>query len=123
LYLRENLPRTDMLALFVVADVMVVSSLADGMNLVAKEFVAARHNDTGVLILSTHAGAAEQMPEALLVDSFVVSDITKVMQEALIMEKGETARRMKQLRADVAIHDVAEWATTILGDISQARKA
>jgi len=122
-YLRENLPRTDMLALFVVADVMVVSSLADGMNLVAKEFVAARHDDTGVLILSTHAGAAEQMPEALLVDSFVVGDITKVMQEALIMEKGETARRMKQLRADVAIHDVAEWATSILGDLSQARKA
>ena len=122
-YLRENLPRTDMLALFVVADVMVVTSLADGMNLVAKEFVAARHDDTGVLILSTHAGAAEQMPEALLVDSFVVGDITKVMQEALIMEKGETARRMKQLRADVAIHDVAEWATSILGDLSQARKA
>jgi len=45
------------------------------------------------------------------------------MQDALIMEKGETARRMKQLRADVAIHDVAEWATSILGDLSQARKA
>lgn len=122
-YLRENLPRTDMLALFVVADVMVVSSLADGMNLVAKEFVAARHDDTGVLILSTHAGAAEQMPEALLVDPFVVRDITTAMEKALVMDNEERARRMKQLRADVAIHDVAEWATTILGDLSQARKA
>jgi trehalose-6-phosphate synthase len=122
-YLRENLPRTDMLALFVAADAMVVSSLADGMNLVAKEFVAARHDDTGVLILSTHAGAAEQMPEALLVDPFVVRDITTAMEKALVMDNEERARRMKQLRADVAIHDVAEWATTILGDLSQARKA
>jgi len=122
-YLRENLPRTDMLALFVVADVMVVTSLADGMNLVAKEFVAARHDDTGVLILSTHAGAAEQMPEALLVDSFVVRDITTAMEKALVMDNEERVRRMKQLRADVEVHDVAEWATTILGDLSQARKA
>ena len=122
-YLRENLPRTDMLALFVVADVMVVTSLADGMNLVAKEFVAARHDDTGVLILSTHAGAAEQMREALLVDSFVVRDITTAMEKALVMDNEERVRRMKQLRADVEVHDVAEWATTILGDLSQARKA
>ena len=122
-YLRENLPRTDMLALFVVADVMVVTSLADGMNLVAKEFVAARHDDTGVLILSTHAGAAEQMPEALLVDPFVVRDITTAMEKALVMDNEERVRRMKQLRADVEVHDVAEWATTILGDLSQARKA
>ena len=117
IYLRENLAREDMLALFVAADVMVVSSLADGMNLVAKEFVACRAEDNGVLILSVHAGAAEHMPEALLVDPYDISAIAQAMQESLRMGKKDIARRMARLRSEVVTHDVSAWAHEILGDL------
>lgn len=119
IYLRQNLAREDMLALFVAADVMVVSSLADGMNLVAKEFVACRADDSGVLILSVHAGAAEHMPEALLVDPYDISAIAEAMQESLWMGKEDIARRMARLRSEVSTHDVSVWSHTILGDLAQ----
>lgn len=120
-YLRENLPREDMLALFVAADVMVVTSLADGMNLVAKEFVACRGDDSGVLILSTQAGAAEQMTKALLVDATDISDITRAMGHAMEMDDLEIARRMAVLREDLAVNDVALWTRNILGDLRDTR--
>jgi len=115
------LPREDMLALFVAADVMVVTSLADGMNLVAKEFVACRGDDSGVLILSTQAGAAEQMTDALLVDATDVSDITRAMGHAMEMDDLEIARRMAVLREDLAVNDVALWTRNILGDLRDTR--
>jgi trehalose 6-phosphate synthase len=119
IYLRENLAREDMLALFVAADVMVVTSLADGMNLVAKEFVACRAENSGVLVLSVHAGAAEHMPEALLVDPYDISAIAQAMQESLRMGQKDIARRMARLRSEVSTHDVSAWAQEILGDLAR----
>ena len=119
IYLRENLAREDMLALFVAADVMVVTSLADGMNLVAKEFVACRAEDSGVLILSVHAGAAEHMPEALLVDPYDISAIAHAMQESLLLGAKDIARRMARLRSEVSTHDVSAWVDGILGDLAR----
>lgn len=120
-YLRENLPREEMLALFVAADVMVVTSLADGMNLVAKEFVACRSDDSGVVILSTEAGAAEQMTEALLVDPRSQKQIVSAFETSLQMSPDEAATRMAALRRGVAMNDVASWAQAIIGDLEKAR--
>ena len=120
-YLRENLPREEMLALFVAADVMVVTSLADGMNLVAKEFVACRSDDSGVVILSTEAGAAEQMTEALLVDPRSQKQIVSAFETSLEMSPDEVATRMTALRSGVATNDVARWAQAIIGDLEKAR--
>jgi len=111
-----------MLALFVAADVMVVTSLADGMNLVAKEFVACRGDDSGVLILSTQAGAAEQMAEALLVDATDISDITRAMGHSMEMDDLEISQRMAVLREDLAVNDVALWTRKILGDLRDTRR-
>jgi len=120
-YLRENLPREDMLALFIAADVMVVTSLADGMNLVAKEFVACRSDDSGVLVLSTEAGAAETMSEALLVDPFHQAEIVEAFEASLNLGSADAARRMAALRQEVAANDVARWARAIVGDLEEAR--
>ena len=120
-YLRENLPREEMLALFVAADVMVVTSLADGMNLVAKEFVACRSDDSGVVILSTEAGAAEQLTEALLVDPRSQKQIVSAFETSLEMSPDEVATRMTALRSGVATNDVARWAQAIIGDLEKAR--
>ena len=120
-YLRENLPREEMLALFVAADVMVVTSLADGMNLVAKEFVACRSDDSGVLVLSTEAGAAETMSEALLVNPFNKTEIVEALEASLVLAPEDVARRMAALRQEVSTNDVARWARAILADLETAR--
>ena len=120
-YTAQNLERSEMLALFVAADVMVVSSLRDGMNLVAKEFVACRNDDSGVLILSPFTGAADRMVDALLADPTRRPDLEAAMVGAMSMTPAEHKKRMAALRSEVRTHDVAWWADQILGDLASLR--
>ena len=113
-YLAENLSRDDMLALFVAADVMVVNSLRDGMNLVAKEFVACSNDDSGVLILSTTTGASDHMPEALLIDPSDQNQLANAMLEATAMSNDEITQRMSALRNYLRVNDVAKWSRDFL---------
>ena len=113
-YLAENLPREEMVALFVAAEVMVVTSLRDGMNLVAKEFVACKNDLSGVLVLSEFAGAADDMPEALIVDPTQDEELDGVLLEALGMERAEQSQRMGALRDRVTQHNVERWSTGFL---------
>jgi len=92
----------------------VVTPVRDGMNLVAKEFVAARTDDDGVLVLSEFAGAAEELSEALIVNPYDVDETAEAMHAALIMAPDERAHRMRALRARVTTHDVARWAAEFL---------
>jgi len=117
-YRAENLDREDLLALFVAADVMVVSSLRDGMNLVAKEYVACRGADTGVLVLSTRTGAADQMTQALLVDPSDIDALSSALVTAARMDPAESAARMAALRDGVRRFDVAWWSSAFLGDLA-----
>ena len=122
-YTASNLDREDMLALFVAADVMVVSSLRDGMNLVAKEFVACDNDESGVLVLSPYTGAADRLVDALIADPTQPGELAAALTEALAMIPSERQRRMRALRDEVKTHDVAWWAGEILGDLaSLARK-
>ena len=121
-YWAKNLEREDMLALFVAADVMVVTPLRDGMNLVAKEFVAAKSDNTGVLVLSTRAGAADHLLEAVLVDPLDQGALSQALLTAITMDSAQAKERMAAMRDYLSVHDVAAWASDILGDLA-SRKA
>jgi len=84
------------------------------MNLVAKEFVATRTDDDGVLVLSEFAGAAEELSEALIVNPYDVDETAEALHTALVMAPNERAQRMRALRERVATHDVARWAAEFL---------
>src|SRR5450759_1158298 len=92
------------------ADFCYVSALHDGMNLVAKEFVAAREDERGVLLLSQFAGAAREMPEALIVNPYNMEEASAAMLRALTMSEEEQRSRMRAMRAFLAEFNVYRWA-------------
>jgi trehalose-6-phosphate synthase len=112
----------EVLELFRAADLCIVSSLHDGMNLVAKEFVAARDDEAGVLILSTFAGASRELPEALIVNPYDTGSMANAIEQALSMSKGEQRERMQLMREMVRTHNVYRWAGQMLLDVAQIRK-
>jgi trehalose 6-phosphate synthase len=103
------------------ADVCYVGSLHDGMNLVAKEFVAARHDERGVLLLSRSAGAARELTEALLVNPLDIDGSARLLAQALTMPGEEQARRMRAMRAVVSRSNASRWIERILRDASRHR--
>jgi trehalose-phosphatase len=113
---RKRSPR-ELAALYRMSDVMVVSARNDGMNLVAKEFVAARADLRGVLVLSEFAGASEEMQPALLLNPFDIGAFAQTLQQALLMPAPEQALRMSRLRHHLFSHTVYDWITAILEQI------
>jgi trehalose 6-phosphate synthase len=108
--------------LFRAADICVVSSLHDGMNLVAKEFVAARSDEQGVLILSHFAGASRELSEALIVNPYDSHALGEVMHEALTMSAGEQHARMSLMRSLIKERNVYRWAGQMLLDAAELRR-
>jgi trehalose 6-phosphate synthase/phosphatase len=117
-YLYRSVPDEMLLALYRAADVMLVTPLRDGMNLVAKEFPASRIDEDGVLVLSEFAGAADELTDALLVNPYDVDGTAETIHRALTMERSQRQRRMSALRATVREHDVHRWATSFLDALS-----
>ncbi len=107
--------------LFRAANMCVVTSLHDGMNLVCKEFVAARDDQQGVLILSRFAGAAREMPEALIVNPYHVEETADALHRAATMPSAEQHERMASLRMTVREYNVFRWAGRMLADASRWR--
>jgi trehalose 6-phosphate synthase len=99
----------------------MVTSLHDGMNLVAKEYVAARDDERGALILSTFAGAAHELSDALLVNPYDVSQLAECILRALEMTEEEQARRMQRMRRTVREHNIYRWAANLLSDLTEIR--
>ncbi len=117
----RQLSPTTLSALRRLANFCVVSSLHDGMNLVAKEFVSSRTDGDGVLILSQFTGAAAEMPEALLINPYDIGEFARKIREALEMPQAERRRRMKIMRETVASNNIYRWgASTVLELISIA---
>jgi trehalose 6-phosphate synthase len=112
----------DVFELFRAAEFCIVNSLHDGMNLVAKEFVAARDDQDGVLILSTFAGASRELPEALLVNPFDVAETAAAMKLATQMPREERRERMKLMRRTLKENNVYRWAGRMLMDAAQIRQ-
>ena len=113
-YRKSALKIKRLVALFRLADFCIVSSLHDGMNLVAKEFVAAREDLDGVLVLSELAGAAQELHDALIINPYDVEGFTDAIERAIDMPLDERQRRMRALRRVVAGRNIFNWASDIL---------
>src|SRR5690606_26170258 len=119
-YLHQGYGREEMAALYLAADVLLVTPLRDGMNLVAKEYVAVRGDERGVLVLSEFAGAADELREALRVNPHDIEGLKSAILRAVHMPEGEQSRRMRALREVVFHNDVAHWADEFLGAVGAA---
>jgi alpha,alpha-trehalose-phosphate synthase [UDP-forming] len=103
------------------ADVCLVTSLHDGMNLVAKEYVAARDDEDGVLVLSKFTGAAVELQDALLVNPYDVAGVSETIFAALEMDPAERRNRMRRMRRQVMEYNIYLWAANALGDLREVR--
>ena len=113
-YLHQSVDRTELAAFFSAADVMVVTPLRDGMNLVCKEYVAARHDLGGALVLSEFAGAAAELSSAFLVNPHDLDGVKDALVAAITLDPAEGRRRMRAMRRQVLTHDVDRWARSFL---------
>jgi len=113
-YLHQFLPRDELAAFFLASDVMLVTPLRDGMNLVAKEYIACRPDLGGALVLSEFAGAAAELTSAFLVNPHDLDGVKNTLLEALDVSEEDGRRRMRSLRRQVLAHDVDRWARGFL---------
>jgi len=119
-YLHRPVPRDELIAFFVASDVMLVTPLRDGMNLVAKEYVACRSDLGGALVLSEFTGAAAELRQAYLVNPHDLEGVKDAIEAALNQQAEEGRRRMRALRRQVLAHDVDRWARSFLDALAQA---
>ena len=103
------------------ADLCLVTSLHDGMNLVAKEFVAARKDERGVLILSEFTGAARELQDALLVNPYDIEQTAQAVRAALEMEPEEKEVRMQRMRKVIREHNIYRWAGNLITSLCEVR--
>jgi trehalose 6-phosphate synthase len=113
-YLHQSYSRSELAALYCAADVMVVTPLRDGMNLVAKEYVAARADLSGALVLSEFAGAAAELRQAFLCNPHDLDGVKDAIVRAVHVDDAEANRRMRAMRRHLRTHDVRAWAGTFL---------
>ena len=119
-YINQSVPREELAALYRAADVMLVTPYRDGMNLVAKEYVAARSDLGGALVLSEFAGAAAELRQAFLVNPHDIAGVKNQLVRALRIEPAEAAKRMRAMRRHLAKNDLEHWATSFF-DALQAK--
>jgi trehalose 6-phosphate synthase/phosphatase len=122
-YLYRSLPQEELVALYASADVMLVTPVRDGMNLVAKEFVASRIDEDGVLVLSEFTGAADELAGAVMVNPYDIDATAAAIHHALTMPESARRARMRVLRSRVATATVHTWAQDVLAAIEEARPA
>lgn len=113
-YLHHSYPKEEMVALYLAADVMLVTALRDGMNLVAKEYVASRTGVNGALVLSEFAGAADHLKQALLVNPHDIDGLKDAVMRAINISPSEATRRMRTMRRQVLQNDVEHWSQSFL---------
>ncbi len=121
-YLHQAFPREEMVALYLAADVMLVTALRDGMNLVAKEYVASRIDNRGVLLLSEFAGAADELGSAIRINPHDIGGMKDAIMRAIEMPGAEQGRRMRSLRRRVLEHDVSDWSKSFLEALAAAKR-
>ena len=121
-YLHHSYPVEEMVALYLAADVMLVTALRDGMNLVAKEYVAARTGNRGALVLSEFAGAADTLRQAILVNPHDIDGLKGAILSALEMSPSEASRRMRVMRRQVLQNDVERWSKAFLTELQNGTR-
>ena len=119
-YHHHGYPRDEMVALYLAADIMLVTALRDGMNLVAKEYVASRFDNDGILILSEFTGASDQLKRSLRMNPHDIDGLKDAIGQAIEMPRVERARRMRSMRSVVLRNDVARWSAEFLEALRNA---
>lgn len=122
-YQFKNLPFDEVLALYAASDVALVTPLRDGMNLVAKEYVASKQREPGVLILSEMAGAVDELPEALRINPNDIRSIVCAITKALTMPKAEQREMMRSMQRRIADYSVQRWAADFIEQLGIASQA
>jgi trehalose 6-phosphate synthase/phosphatase len=120
-YQFKNQPFEKVIALYAAADIALVTPLRDGMNLVAKEFVAAKQDLDGVLILSELAGAIDELPEAISINPNSIRSIKNALIQALSMKHEEKAKRLKTMQQRIQDYDVKDWAEDFLSELDNVK--
>jgi alpha,alpha-trehalose-phosphate synthase [UDP-forming] len=120
-YLHQSYPREEMAALYLATDVMLVTPLRDGMNLVAKEYVSCRYDENGTLVLSEFTGAADELSGAFLVNPHDIEGLKDAIVRAATVSPAEARRRMRSMRKRVREHDVVDWAASFLDALGRVR--
>ena len=121
-YLHRPVPRDELIAFFVASDVMLVTPFRDGMNLVAKEYVACRSDLGGALVLSEFTGAAAELRQAYLTNPHDLEGLKDTIEAALDQTPEEGRRRMRALRRQVLVHDVDRWARSFLDALADTKR-
>ncbi|MFO1475297.1 MAG: trehalose-6-phosphate synthase [Verrucomicrobiota bacterium] len=122
-FLKRHHSHQEILPYYRLADVCMVTSLHDGMNLVAKEFVAAREDESGVLILSRFTGAARELRDALIVNPYDAEQLADSIRAALEMEPEEQSDRMRRMRQTLREHNIYRWAGNLIDELTKIRIA
>jgi trehalose 6-phosphate synthase len=117
-YLHQPIEREELVAMYVAADVILVTPLKDGMNLVVKEFVACRTEGTGAVVLSEFTGAAHQLRSAFIVNPYDIEAVKRTLAAVANSSPQELADRMHSMRSNVFEHDVDRWVRSFLATLA-----
>jgi trehalose-6-phosphate synthase len=120
-FLKKHLSHEQIQPYYRHADFCMVTSLHDGMNLVAKEYVASRHDEKGALILSRFTGASHELNDAFIINPYSVDEMAQAIQSALSMPEEEKTLRMRRMRAVVREHNVYRWADNLIAELAAIR--
>jgi len=120
-FLKKHHSHEEIAPFYQAADVCLVTSLHDGMNLVAKEYVASRNDERGSLILSQFTGAARELRDALLINPYDTEQMAEAIRYALEMDAGEQQDRMRRMRDTLKHHNIYRWAANLVRELSQIR--
>ena len=121
-YIYRSLPFHSLLALYRISDVALITPLRDGMNLIAKEYVATKTDGRGVLILSEMAGAVEELREAIIINPNNIDEIAEALKKALSMPEYEQIRRNRIMQDRLRTYDIKVWANDFMNSLSQVKK-
>lgn len=122
IFIERHLSADEITPFYVLADICIVSSLHDGMNLVAKEYVAAKHDENGVLLLSCFTGASRELTDAVMVNPYAIEEFADAIHAAVIMPQEEKGRRMSAMRKIVQENNIYKWAGSIVTELAGLKK-
>ncbi len=117
IFIRQHMSFEEVLAFYRVGDICVVSSLHDGMNLVAKEFVASRTDEDGVLVISQFTGASRELTDAIMINPFNADQFADSLYEAIILPTDEAKKRMARMRSHIQMNNIFRWAGRVVSDL------
>lgn len=121
-YLERHFSQEEILPYYALAEICIVSSLHDGMNLVAKEYIANKSDLNGVLILSRFTGAARELTDALLINPYHIEEFADTIKQAVDMPKDQREKRMKNLRQIINENNIYKWAGSIISELTALKK-